>query len=221
MSTATAIIVGSGPAAAGAALALTAGGVRVTVLDVGTRLEDELVAAAASLAARPQPLWTAEDVERIARQPQATRVKGLPEKRAFGSDFPFRDVGQLAGIDTLAGTNRSVVSSAYGGFSNVWGAQVMPFSEATFDTWPVSLGEMEAHYRAVSSSAIRRGGGRPGRAVPAARRCDATAGAVDPQSPRARSLRPAPAGDAGARCHVWGRPAWRCARPNASAAGCA
>ena len=70
----------------------------------------------------------------------------LPEKRIYGSDFPFRDVGQLDGITALGDANPSVVSGAYGGFSNVWGAQVMPFSEATFDLWPVSLGEMGPHY---------------------------------------------------------------------------
>ena len=45
--------------------------------------------------------------------------------------------------------NRALVSGAYRGFSNVWGSQVMPFTEATFDTWPVSATEMEPHYRAI------------------------------------------------------------------------
>ena len=39
------------------------------------------------------------------------------------------------------------MSGADGGFSNVWGAQIMPFSGATFDRWPVSRDEMEVHYR--------------------------------------------------------------------------
>ena len=73
----------------------------------------------------------------------------LPEKRIYGSDFPFRDVGQLDGITAIGDANPSVVSGAYGGFSNVWGAQAMPFSEATFDLWPVSLGEMRPHYAAA------------------------------------------------------------------------
>ena len=70
---------------------------------------------------------------RISRQPVPTRRGGLPQKRAYGSDFPFRDVGQLAGIEPLGSANPSVVSGAYGGFSNVWGAQIMPFSKPTFD----------------------------------------------------------------------------------------
>jgi ferredoxin len=40
-----------------------------------------------------------------------------------------------------------VISGAYGGYSNVWGAQIMPFSAATFDTWPFRRDEMEAHYQ--------------------------------------------------------------------------
>ena len=41
------------------------------------------------------------------------------------------------------------VSGAVGGFSTVWGAQIMPFSRATFDRWPFGWDEIEPHYRAV------------------------------------------------------------------------
>ena len=42
-----------------------------------------------------------------------------------------------------------MVSPAFGGFSNVWGAQIMPFTPATFDDWPVTYDEMEPHYASV------------------------------------------------------------------------
>ena len=45
--------------------------------------------------------------------------------------------------------NRLVVSGAYGGFSNVWGAQTMPWSAATFEQWPIKWSDMEPHYRSV------------------------------------------------------------------------
>jgi choline dehydrogenase-like flavoprotein len=41
------------------------------------------------------------------------------------------------------------VSGTLGGFSTVWGAQIMPFSRATFDRWPFGWDEIEPHYRAV------------------------------------------------------------------------
>ena len=40
-----------------------------------------------------------------------------------------------------------MVSGAYGGFSNIWGAQIMPFSAATFERWPISKSEMDPHYQ--------------------------------------------------------------------------
>jgi len=42
-----------------------------------------------------------------------------------------------------------VISGAYGGLSNVWGSQVMPFTASTFAEWPVSLADMEPHYRKI------------------------------------------------------------------------
>ncbi len=144
----TALIIGSGPGAAGAALALAADPAQqITVVDVGHGLEPELQEVRHSLASTNEATWSPDYVERISHQPVATKGAALPQKWAFGSDFPFRDVGQLAGIHPIGQANGSVVSGAYGGFSNVWGAQLMPFSRATFDRWPVSFAEMDPHYR--------------------------------------------------------------------------
>ena len=144
----TALIIGSGPGAAGAALALTADpSQQVTVIDVGGTLEPDLQSALQRLATTDEGGWSPTDVESVSHQPVPTRRGGLPQKRVYGSDFPFRDVGQLAGIEPLGSANPSAVSGAYGGFSNVWGAQIMPFSKQTFDGWPISWIDMEPHYR--------------------------------------------------------------------------
>ena len=144
----TALIIGSGPGAAGAALALAADPAqRITVIDVGGTLEPELRSTLDRLVATPEASWSPADLERISRQPVPVPRGVLPEKRAFGSDFPFRDAGQLAGIEPLGPANPSVVSGAYGGFSNVWGAQIMPFSRRTFDRWPITWADMEPSYR--------------------------------------------------------------------------
>ena len=73
----------------------------------------------------------------------------LPEKRIYGSDFPFVNKGQLDGVHARVRVNSAVVSSAYGGFSNIWGAQIMPFSAATFKEWPFGSSDMEVHYRTI------------------------------------------------------------------------
>ena len=94
----TALIIGSGPAAAGAALALTADPAQhVTVIDAGATLEPDLRSAVGRLATTAEGSWSPGDVERIGLQPVPAQRGALPQKRVHGSDFPFRDVGQLDG----------------------------------------------------------------------------------------------------------------------------
>jgi choline dehydrogenase-like flavoprotein len=144
------LIIGSGPAAAGAALALVDDPAQqITVLDVGHRLETEQAQAVTRLSGATPATWSPADLELIRMQPAARAVRGLPEKRAYGSDFPFHDAGQLDGVSGTGQVNDAVISGAYGGLSNVWGAQVMVFTPATFSNWPVDSSEMEHHYRAV------------------------------------------------------------------------
>ena len=144
------LIIGSGPAAAGAVLALAEDqGQQITVLDVGHQLEPTLKGAVSRLASASPSMWESADLDLIRAQPVADAGHVLPEKRAYGSDYPFRNVGQLDGVRGIGQTNDSVISGAYGGLSNVWGAQVMVFTPATFAQWPISADEMEIHYRAV------------------------------------------------------------------------
>ena len=145
---ATSLIIGSGPAAAGVALALAADRTqKIVVLDIGGSLEDDRRRIRDSIASTAEPEWTDDAIGAITCQPLVERRKTLPEKWSYGSNFPLRDVGQLEGVRAIGGANRSVVSGAYGGFSNLWGAQIMPFSARTFDRWPFGRQEMDPHYR--------------------------------------------------------------------------
>ena len=148
-----ALIVGSGPAAAGAAMALSKStGMKVQVLDVGGRLEEENEVARLRMSRSDPETWQSADLSTISQTAVSSKQHRLPEKRIFGSDFPFRNFGQLDGVHGDADLNSHVISGAYGGFSTTWGAQSMVFSEATFDDWPFSRRELEPDYRAVLSS---------------------------------------------------------------------
>ncbi len=145
----SALIIGSGPAAAGVALALSrAGVVDISVIDIGLDLERETASRVREVSAITPDQWPPNVVTSIAAPPVTSAVKGLPQKRVFGSDYPYRDVGQLAGI-VADRVNGAIVSPAYGGFSTVWGAQVMPFTAATFSTWPITAAQMQPHYEAI------------------------------------------------------------------------
>ncbi len=146
----TALIIGSGPAAAGAALALARHpDMKITVIDIGLQLEADRKSAVDILSRSAPAAWDERSVRLVTGQPVPTDVRGLPMKLTYGSDFPYRNVGQLDGVNTAADVNESMVSAAYGGFSNVWGSQIMPFTASVFRQWPVSMSEMEPHYRAI------------------------------------------------------------------------
>ncbi len=146
----SALIVGSGPAAAGAALALCRRpDQQVTVIDLGGRLDVVRQQALDTMAAAAAADWSPSDRDLITEQPVQTQPGVIPEKRSYGSDYPFRDLGQLAGIRPVGTVNGRVISGAYGGFSNVWGAQIMPFNPPTLARWPIRWPDLEPHYRAV------------------------------------------------------------------------
>ena len=146
----TALIIGSGAAAAGAALALShRENLKITVIDIGLQLENDREQLIEALASSSPDEWDEQTIELASKQPAASRDSGIPEKRIFGSDYPFRNVGQLDGLTTANGATASLISSAYGGFSNVWGSQIMPFTSAAFESWPVNAATMRRHYETI------------------------------------------------------------------------
>jgi ferredoxin len=146
----TALIIGSGAAAAGAALALShRENLEITVIDIGLQLESDRKQLIEALASSSPDEWDEQTIELISKQPVAARNSVIPEKRVFGSDYPFRTVDQLGGLTAVNGAAASLISSAYGGFSNVWGSQIMPFTTAAFESWPVNAATMRCHYEAI------------------------------------------------------------------------
>jgi ferredoxin len=146
----TALVIGSGAAAAGAALALSRReDLKTTVIDIGLELESDRERLVQALASSSPDEWDERTIGLISKQPVSARSSSIPEKRVFGSDYPFRNAGQLDGLTAGDGSTASLISSAYGGFSNVWGSQVMPFTTAAFENWPVDAATMRCHYEAI------------------------------------------------------------------------
>jgi choline dehydrogenase-like flavoprotein len=139
------IVVGGGPAGAAAAMALTAAGRRVLVLDPGLTLEPEREAARRRMAATVRARWSPADV--ALTRFSAHGAGGAGYKQLFGSDLAFRDDGAL---DLRAQPGVAARPSyALGGLSNVWGAGVLPYAERDMSGWPITAGELSDAYRAV------------------------------------------------------------------------
>ncbi len=140
-------VVGSGPAGLSSARALLASGYEVTMLDAGKELEPGPREIVRRLAASAPDDWNAPDLEHL-RAGSNPSLGGVPLKRTYGSDFPYRP----AGVHRLIERSPDVgirPSYARGGFSNVWGAGVLPYAENELVDWPVSRTDLAPHFRAV------------------------------------------------------------------------
>jgi choline dehydrogenase-like flavoprotein len=144
------LILGSGPAAAAVALALSRRERHtIHVLDIGGSLEARRARLLEDVSGLHPGDWPDGVAHELTAQPVAEVQGELPQKRLFGSNFPFRDLGQLQALTVVQGGNRSIVSGAYGGFSNVWGSQVLPYTRETIARWPVAYDDLTPHYAEI------------------------------------------------------------------------
>jgi choline dehydrogenase-like flavoprotein len=127
---------------------LLARGAHVLMLDAGLELEADRARILRPLAAKEPGELTAAD--RLALTGNlAPTAKGLPRKLIFGSDFPYRDTETEIPWRTQDVSLEP--SLALGGFSNVWGAAMLPYAEADLADWPVKNADLAPHYRAVTA----------------------------------------------------------------------
>jgi choline dehydrogenase-like flavoprotein len=140
-------VIGSGPAAVSAAVALTARGLPVTILDAGRRLEQEKQAVLDRLGSLPRDRWPAAELDLLRGGDQQTRQGSIHVKLSYGSDYPYGEAdGTLFDSDEEPPFH---YSHARGGLSTVWGASQLPSRDTDIADWPIGLADLEPHYRAV------------------------------------------------------------------------
>jgi choline dehydrogenase-like flavoprotein len=140
-------VVGSGHAGVTSAHALVRRGFEVTMLDAGVQLEPHRARIVDRLRAQDSHEWDPGSLREI-RSPIRLTQNGLTWKSAYGSSFPYA-TGELAPIETH-GVDASA-SLAVGGFSNVWGAAVLPYRASDLAEWPIGLAELAPYYEAAAA----------------------------------------------------------------------
>jgi choline dehydrogenase-like flavoprotein len=174
-------IIGSGPSAISAAMALTRKKLSVTMLDAGRTLEDSRSGFVRRLGALAPQDWPDADVHRL-KEGVAVSAEGIPMKRLYGSDFPFRTDGTKLNFDYANAGLRP--GFARGGLSNVWGAGMLPFHRDDLADWPFDASELDEGYRGVLSF------------VPCSGAADALGDLFPNHSDRVHALRPSRQGEA-------------------------
>jgi len=140
-------VVGSGPAAISAAMALVKRGLRVTILDGGKTLEAERQTIMDRLGAQTPEEWSAADMDRLRGDDQTSRHGSIHSKLTYGSEYPYEDVAEPLTADRHQTPFH--YSMARGGLSNVWGASILPSHQRDMDGWPITAADLDAHYKAV------------------------------------------------------------------------
>jgi choline dehydrogenase-like flavoprotein len=140
-------VIGSGPAGVAAAHGLVNQGIEVIMLDVGLDLEPEREQLIDEMFAQESSSWSVSQIEELKRGMRAT-TDGIPQKLTYGSDFPFRDVGQAGAVE--ANGVDFLLSGAKGGLSNAWGSNIMPYATRDISDWCISSAELAPHYASVA-----------------------------------------------------------------------
>jgi len=128
-------------------MALLARGASVTMLDAGLELEKDKADAVRRIAGKKPERWTPQDLAAIHGEMHAG-AKGIPLKRLFGSDFPYRETAELIPWQSHGADLQP--SLALGGLSNVWGAAMLPHRDRDIRDWPITHEDLAPHYQAVT-----------------------------------------------------------------------
>jgi choline dehydrogenase-like flavoprotein len=141
-------VIGSGPAGVSCAMALVKKGVVVTMLDSGRELgegEKQLLNRIQSKKSIKSDSELFESIKKIG----VNKRGDIPIKLVYGSDFSYR------GLNEDSKRKRSFNSRGYslakGGYSNVWGAAILPYLDRDILDWPIRVSDLEKHYKEVLS----------------------------------------------------------------------
>jgi ferredoxin len=137
------LILGTGPTAIAAAYALRRHGVPFEVVDVAYDLEPEREAMVETLSATAPVDWPGKHVEALF-PPPVTSARGVEKRLSFGSRFPYERPQCIS----CATTDCTIdLSHGLGGFGNVWGAAMLPYTDHDLRDWPISTVDLADSYR--------------------------------------------------------------------------
>ncbi|MBN1359000.1 MAG: hypothetical protein JW993_00330, partial [Sedimentisphaerales bacterium] len=139
------LIVGSGLAAIATGMALHRREASFQVLDVGYDLDADTEDTIAHMARLDPPAWDRQARSRLFPPPPSS-PSGLEGRLLFGSTFPYRVPDELA---LKFNGCKAALTHSIGGFANIWGAAMLPYSERSLRTWPLGTAELGPSYRNV------------------------------------------------------------------------
>jgi len=140
-------VIGSGPSGVASTYALLKRGCEVTMLDAGINLENDRQNLLKKIQKTPFEKWD-PTILQLFKSNTKSSIQGIPMKMAYGSDFPFQKIFEFGGIET--NNVGCLPTLSRGGFSSIWGANVLPYRDEDISGWPITSKDLRPHYEAVS-----------------------------------------------------------------------
>ena len=141
------IVVGSGASAVHAAWASAEAGLRVVMLDVGSRDDENPPAKDFLTLRRTDPrqhrYFLGDEFEGVPFGPVRVGAQLTPPRQ-----FITRDADRLTPLATDLHVMQSL---ALGGLAAGWGASTVPFSDRDLAGWPIRRRDLQPHYDAVAA----------------------------------------------------------------------
>lgn len=140
-------VIGSGPSAFAASLALLRRGATVTVLDAGVTLDEHRAQLVADLRREQPEQWDQSVVEHLINNP-TVETQSVPRKLVFGSDYIYARTHPDGPIELEGGVD-AYPTLARGGYTTAWGGAMLPTDDCDMTDWPIGSAELEPSYRRV------------------------------------------------------------------------
>ena len=128
-------IIGSGLSGISAAKVLVERGIKPLILDCGKRLDNDRQLIVKNFSSLDPTQWPKKNKARILQNQTIQNKKTLPNKLAFGSDYFYGRSSPSAPV--IADGLFPPFSYARGGFSEGWGATVLPPDDCDLEDWPI------------------------------------------------------------------------------------
>lgn len=141
-------VIGSGPSGIFLSLGLVEKDEPVYMFDIGKKINNQIQTSLDHTFNSPFSEWSSQTKALFLETclPQNTALPKL--KHLFGSNFLYDS--SIVKKPRLSEDKMLLYSSkSLGGFSKVWGTNVMPFHENDFKDWPISLPDLQQFYKKV------------------------------------------------------------------------
>ena len=93
----------------------------------------------------PRTEWAADDIAEITRNATVTTAK--PRRLAYGSHYVYGGSREAAPLDESEDGPRPTF--ARGGFSEIWGAVMLPANDCDMAAWPIRHADLAPYYQQV------------------------------------------------------------------------